>query len=911
VIHLILGGRGGSEGRGGYQSRGGGGRNRGGGRGDGGRGRGRGPDLSDLNKVLTNNIPVELGKNFSFYLYSVQCHDKDGKEVEQRHVRFNLFNIGVWDDLLVDMPREEKEDLKRVVFFQGSFFFAGRAIPGLERENLPVELSRGNDTEGNTMTVVGVQHFGPPQEVASSAPQGTARDELTVDTFRCQQCNRTFSAEYHMKQHCSQTGHSPVYTPVRLDGPGNVPEFMAYLNVALQRAMKERLNQWGDAFIDPNAQNATEAKDRQGNYLGVRIYEAFFASFDLTRSPQAHKANLVLTVDLRAKILRTVTLYDVLKDVPRNKQVAAKKTWIGQRVMYNREKKGYDLVDLDFEHSPRTLPIPGKDISHFEYFARKGITLQYPDASPMIVLNGRKNQRIFLPPELVSGTELEPRVREMLPQIASYGPEKRYGAIQKMKEFLKPGAQTTRRREGLLPALGIILKEGRDVVRARVLRVPEMIAAGVPIPKDKGEMWAPFVSKANFKVEPTRATVFNVVVVHNRRVTQRDANKVYVNIKNLVNSFKAPFRFGDNKPTFVEAGDGAQHSGAIERHFSGQMPPNLFVLDFLKPAGKTDPEYSVVKMVLARGGYLSQFVNFKTYAHDDPRDERKSTIILQGVARQVLQKAGVQLWWVKIPRSLKLPAIFVGADVFHSPFAYNPNTKKRERKKSCAAIVVQIIREYDRCDRVEIYSKTHQRDGGQEFNLGDVFKSTIQEALRTFKVNPASAIVWRDGIDDASLSTIALAEARGVREGLEGVVTGQAKSRASTSLAYIVAQKRIANKFFAVKPGYGDGDLGAPPGTLVEDMQRMEKTTFYINGRAPPYSTSKPVRYVVVQKDEGIAVPIPQLTWEQCFAYPNWTGPIKVPNVLMLSHKLAELAGGFRDSGNTINTRLATKLHYL
>jgi len=140
--------------------------------------------------------------------------------------------------------------------------------------------------------------------------------------------------------------------------------------------------------------------------------------------------------------------------------------------------------------------------------------------------------------------------------------------------------------------------------------------------------------------------------------------KVYVNIKNLVNSFKAQFRFGDNPPTFVEAGDGAQHSGAIERHFSGAMPPNLFVLDFLKPAGKTDSEYSVVKMILAKGGDLSQFVNFTTYAHDDPRDERKSTIILQGVARQVLQKAGVQLWWVKIPRTIKLPAVFVGADVF-------------------------------------------------------------------------------------------------------------------------------------------------------------------------------------------------------------------------------------------------------
>lgn len=674
-----LGGRGRSEGgRGGYQSRGSGAR--GGGRG------GRGPDLSDLNKVLTNNIPVELGKNFSFYLYSVDCRDGNGEQVEQRWVRQNLFNVGVWDHLLENMSADEKEDLKRVVFFQGSFFFAGRAVPGLEHDNLPVELSRGNDQEGNTMTVTAVKHFGPPDEVASAARQGTSSDELTVDTFRCQQCNRSFSAEYHMVQHCSQTGHSPVYTPVNLDGPANPPEFMAFINVALHRALRERLKQvslifyrcpfssndsklcthpqWGDAFIDPDQRNATNAVDRQGRDLGVQIYEAFFATFDLTRSPQDQKANLRLTVDLRAKIMRTVTLYDLLKNVPQNRQAAEKRKWIGERVMYNREKRGYDLVDLDFAHTPRTLPIPGKDISHLQYFTRKGIHLSYPDAAPMVVLKGRKNQNIFLPPELVSSTELEQSVREMLPQIASYSPDKRHDALQKMKEFLKPGAQSTRRQEGLLPALGIVLKEGRDLVRARILRVPEMIAAGVPIPANKREMWAPVVSKANFKVEPDRSVVFNAIVIHNRRINQTVANKVYVNIKNLVNKFNAQFRFGNNTPVFVSAGDGGQHSGAIERHFSGNMPPNAFVLNFLKPAGKTDPEYSMAKMLLARGGYLSQFVNFQTYNHGQPRDDRKSTIILQGVARQVLQKAGVQLWWVKIPRSLQLPAIFVGADVF-------------------------------------------------------------------------------------------------------------------------------------------------------------------------------------------------------------------------------------------------------
>lgn len=101
-------------------------------------------------------------------------------------------------------------------------------------------------------------------------------------------------------------------------------------------------------------------------------------------------------------------------------------------------------------------------MSHLEYFRSKNVILQHPDAKPMIKVKGRRqNQDIFLPPELVTSVELEPRVREMLPLIASYKPDKRFDALQKIKQFLTPGAQTTRGREGLLPSLGVRLKDGK------------------------------------------------------------------------------------------------------------------------------------------------------------------------------------------------------------------------------------------------------------------------------------------------------------------------------------------------------------------------------------------------------------------------------------------------------------------
>jgi len=59
-------------------------------------------------------------------------------------------------------------------------------------------------------------------------------------------------------------------------------------------------------------------------------------------------------------------------------------------------------------------------------------------------------------------------------------------------------------------------------------------------------------------------------------------------------------------------------------------------------------------------------------------------------------------------------------------------------------------------------------------------------------------------------------------------------------------------------------------------------------------------------------VPIEELTWDLSHDYPNWTGPIKVPSVTQMAHKLAELGGSFADCGSNINAaKLKNKIHFL
>jgi hypothetical protein len=271
---------------------------------------------------------------------------------------------------------------------------------------------------------------------------------------------------------------------------------------------------------------------------------------------------LALTVDLRAKIVRTMSVLDHLTggNDPRNynpsynEQERAKRDWIGEVVISMHDKKCYSVTDLVFDHSAASMPIEGLGINHAEYFSkRKKIELKYPDAKPMIAVLGRRNQTIYLPAELVAGNELERRVKEQLPTIASYKPEARNAAIDKIRSYLIPGAQKSKGAGGLLPALGITLKSDRLSAKAQVLPLPMMLAAGVQVPKSRGENWAPMLNRASFNVDPNSSNTLNVILVYNEKL-ERGARQVYDKVRDLVNRYNASFRFSQEPLEMVKAG---------------------------------------------------------------------------------------------------------------------------------------------------------------------------------------------------------------------------------------------------------------------------------------------------------------------------------------------------------------------
>jgi hypothetical protein len=590
---------------------------------------------------------------------------------------------------------------------------------------------------------------------------------------------------------------------------------------------------------------------------------------------------LSLTVDLKAKIIRKRSLLDhIYNDAdPNTTQLNkrtmqdAKRKYISDVVICTYDKRCYSVIDIDFDHSPASLPIPTLNISHAQYFLqRKKIQLKYPNAKPMIAVLGRNNAKIYLPAECVCINELETFVKQKLPQIASFTPAKRHGGIEEMRRYLTPGAQKTKGVGGnLLPALGIVVKDQRIKVKVEVMDVPTMMAAGVPLPSRTN--WDSSMKKANYKVERGFAQMNTVVVYH--QSLEQQYKSVYDIICNMVNRHQSAYRFPVKPFSVVKAGDNNKHWGAVERHFSStKETTNTFVIDLCKPPRRqaSDPAYSTVKHLLAKQGYLSQFVNFNTCDHNGNSPQNKSMAILTGVARQILGKCGVRVWWVQIPREIPVPAVFVGVDVFHAPRKYMVEAGKRvSTRKSVAAIVVQVIRSHNEKDNkdADIYSETFEREAGQEMELGGAIGQTVSNALSMLRVNPMSCIVWRDGVDIPAVNTVAGQEIPAVRRALavapKIVGAGPSKLSPQVPLSYIVVQKRIATKFLTV-----DGKSSIPCGSLITGLQGTEYRTFYINGTSPSNSTSKPARFIIAHIDRGIGAPqdpvksIAKLSWALC-----------------------------------------------
>lgn len=91
----------------------------------------------------------------------------------------------------------------------------------------------------------------------------------------------------------------------------------------------------------------------------------------------------------------------------------------------------------------------------------------------------------------------------------------------------------------------------------------------------------------------------------------------------MLNNFNSLCRLRNDPYYAIDAGDMEHHWEAYEMLFQGNnVPENVFVLDFTLPPkrSQTDSAYIVVKRMLWKAGYFSQFFKFNVVDYGKSRE---------------------------------------------------------------------------------------------------------------------------------------------------------------------------------------------------------------------------------------------------------------------------------------------------
>uniref|UniRef100_A0A2K6UAP2 Piwi-like protein 2 n=1 Tax=Saimiri boliviensis boliviensis TaxID=39432 RepID=A0A2K6UAP2_SAIBB len=245
--------------------------------------------------------------------------------------------------------------------------------------------------------------------------------------------------------------------------------------------------------------------------------------------------------------------------------------------------------------------------------------------------------------------------------------------------------------------------------------------------------------------------------------------------------------------------------------------------------GTRDELYGAIKkLCCVQSPVPSQVINVRTIGQ--PTRLRS---VAQKILLQINCKLGGELWGVDIP--LK-QLMVIGMDVYH-----DPSKGMRSVVGFVASINLTLTKWYSRV----VFQMPHQE-------IVDSLKLCLVGSLKKFyEVNhclPEKIVVYRDGVSDGQLKTVANYEIPQLQKCFEAFENYQPK------MVVFVVQKKVSTNLYLATPQHF---VTPTPGTVVDHT---------------------------ITSCEW-------LTFKLCHMYWNWPGTIRVPAPCKYAHKLAFLSG--------------------
>ena len=310
-----------------------------------------------------------------------------------------------------------------------------------------------------------------------------------------------------------------------------------------------------------------------------------------------------------------------------------------------------------------------------------------------------------------------------------------------------------------------------------------------------------------------------------------------------------------------------------------------FVMFLIK--NKSEKFYKELKKhSLSSKGYVSQVINYESIKKMKKRglDSYISKILLQ-----INNKLGGFNYFLDIPDNINSQKIMlIGIDTSH---IWGRKTSKNYKKTGIAMISTkdknfsQFFSNEEIIDYDKHYYSTTRR----------IISHFIEKAIKKYNKengeNPLNIIIYRKGMAQRQISKIQLEVAY-----IENIC-----QKLNIKYYYVLVNTRTNIKFFE-KNLYGSNNQNRKfknpeQGLIIFDqITNIKRFEFYIQPQKVNIGSATPTYFHVAYGNMSQPSLLIQLTYWTTFIYPNWQNAIRIPHVLKLAEKLANMTANFTQS---------------
>lgn len=181
-------------------------------------------------------------------------------------------------------------------------------------------------------------------------------------------------------------------------------------------------------------------------------------------------------------------------------------------------------------------------------------------------------------------------------------------------------------------------------------------------------------------------------------------------------------------------------------------------------------------------------------------------------------------------------------------------------------------------------------------------RTFLEEALQNyFKINsqekkklPSAIIIYRQGVSLQQKEFLKL-ELEEIQNYLDGVGKNNLLKDNPIPFYYVIVNTKTNFKFFESYHNKNIVDYANPQqGFIIYDQITNPKFfEFYLQPQFVTAGTATPSLFHVACGNLNKPEMIIKLTYDLCFSYPNWTGPIRVPGPIKLAEKLSKMTAKY------------------